>query len=527
MKKTPVFHPFAFAAYPALFLFSHNIGSLSFNEITSPLAVSLILSIGLWIVMYVFIRDYHKSGFIVTLFLLLFFSYGHFSKYLTTIYLLWPAVFVMGILVAFKVKNPFKNVTLVFNIIAVVMIAFPLYSIAAFKFSNRTVKAPYDYSQDFAREGGVDAHGKALPNIYYIILDAYAGTSILSELYNFDNSEYINKLRQKGFIIQDRSFSNYSKTFLTVASSFNMDYIHSFLGKQLPSNVYEKKQFWGLIRNNKAFRFLKKRGYSVIAFSSGHIDTELKNADVYLSPGLNFSEFQNMVINTTPIPPFLKLFNLDDQFDLQRKRINSIFDKLSKLKKSKEPFIVFAHIMAPHPPFVFGAHGEPHNPEEIFTDHDGDWLIRKGRLSRSRYIKGYTDQLTYINSRMLEAVDKIISQSATPPIIIITGDHGPRSMCIWSNPYKTYMRECMSVTKAYYLPDCEECLHYEELSLVNIFRVLFNHYFGTHYDLLKDENYYQFETKKGFAFMKLSDSILQPNQELIRYHKERDLANAR
>jgi hypothetical protein len=514
MKKIPVLHPFLFAAYPVVFLFSHNICLLSFKDIIGPLVAVLILTAALWITVFFIVRDRHKSGFIVSLFLLLFFSYGHFSRHLPAIFIIWPVLLFAGAAAALKLKTSFKNISSIFNVISAVLIIVALSSlstIATFNPEYRCAEDPLGDVTDKAAAGGIETNNKELPNIYYIILDAYAGSAILDELYDYDNSEFLRAMKGRGFLIQDSSFSNYNRTFLTVASSLNMEYISSFLGKQLPSIPHAQGQFWGLLRNNRVFRFLKKRGYSIIAFSSGYIDTDFKNADIYLSPRLRLSEFHNTIINTTPIPHYLRLINSNDQFDLHRKHINFIFDNLPKLNKHKKPFFAFAHIMAPHPPFVFGAHGEENDPEDNLNDHDGERLIRKGRLSRSEYCKGYAGQLAYINARTIEAVDSIFSRSKRPPIIIIFGDHGPRSLCTFDNPNKTYMRECMSITKAYYFPQCEECGRYENICPVNMFRVIFNRYFGTHYELLKDEQYYEFTNNKVFRFIKLTEKDLLPS----------------
>jgi len=62
------------------------------------------------------------------------------------------------------------------------------------------------------------------PDIYYIILDQYPRYDVLEEKYGFDNSEFNNHLTELGFYIADRSFSNYSLTELSLASSLNFQY---------------------------------------------------------------------------------------------------------------------------------------------------------------------------------------------------------------------------------------------------------------------------------------------------------------
>jgi hypothetical protein len=77
-------------------------------------------------------------------------------------------------------------------------------------------------------------------------------------------------------------------------------------------------------------------------------------------------------------------------------------------------------------------------------------------------------------------VESIIKNSSIPPIIIIQGDHGP-------SHFDETTR--MGILNAYYFPEAQPALH-PSITPVNSFRVLFNTYFGTEFNLLKDTSYY-------------------------------------
>jgi hypothetical protein len=93
----------------------------------------------------------------------------------------------------------------------------------------------------------------------------------------------------------------------------------------------------------------------------------------------------------------------------------------------------------------------------------------------------YRDQAIYASSRMMEIVPAIIENSATPPIIVIQGDHGP------TVPSSPQMR--MRILNAYYLPGVEAPL-YSAITPVNTFRIIFNAYFDQQLDLLEDVSLY-------------------------------------
>jgi hypothetical protein len=149
-------------------------------------------------------------------------------------------------------------------------------------------------------------------------------------------------------------------------------------------------------------------------------------------------------------------------------------------------YFVFAHIVAPHPPFVFGKNGE-------FISHStafklGDTTKYAG--TREEYIHNYTDELTYINTLVLRTVKTILSESKTPPVIIIQGDHGPGAYLDWASAENTNMRDRFSILNAYYLGGRQTKLLYPSISPVNSFRVVLNEFFGTKLELLPDRSFF-------------------------------------
>jgi len=68
---------------------------------------------------------------------------------------------------------------------------------------------------------------ESFPDVYYIILDGYAGSKSLQMLLNYDNSEFIDFLTNKGFYVPSESFSNYKWTRHSIPSTLNMKYINS------------------------------------------------------------------------------------------------------------------------------------------------------------------------------------------------------------------------------------------------------------------------------------------------------------
>jgi len=523
-----VIHPFLFGIYPALFVFAHNIGQIAPDALAIPLLMGIGFSLLLLMILSFFLKNAHKAGLIISLFLLLFFSYGHFSSHLIIISILWGLIFLTGIWLTTKSKRDFKHSTYFLNIVASALVGIALIQIGSYQFGMYQLRKE-DASQTLQERSDPEevrtGFPQSLPNIFFIILDAYAREDVLRDLYDYDNAEFLSYLRNRGFFVADQSMSNYCQTSLTVSSCLNMRYLNDLVGKYLPSESNAKQPLWGMIRQNRVFYILKQKGYNIAAFSSGIEETEIRNADMYLKPGWTPDGFQSALLNTTPVPILLDMFKTSNLFDLHRERINYMFDHLPDLCEQPSPVFAFAHVVIPHPPFVFGPDGEARDPNAKFDHHDADWLIRRGRLNRDQYKKAYVDQLVYTNKRVREMLESILSRSETPPIIVLFGDHGPRSMTKWEMPDSTYMKECLTNLNAYYLPGGQRPSQlYHGITPVNTFRVILNQYFGTEYEILKDETYFS-TARYCYKFYNETDRVRNPNNDIMQDHVGTDLLN--
>ena len=169
-----------------------------------------------------------------------------------------------------------------------------------------------------------------------------------------------------------------------------------------------------MIQENRAGAFLKSQGYRTISFSSSIEPTDMKNADVYIGFAGSASEFRQVLLNTTPLPLFLDLSGRDSPYAAHRRRILNAFSALATSPLEKGPFFFFAHLMCPHPPFVFGPNGEAVEPNYRFSMVDADRLHGAGDAAIKDYIVRYREQLAFLNKKILEAVDFILTRSPSP-----------------------------------------------------------------------------------------------------------------
>ena len=508
MKTIPVTHPLLFAISPILILYAQNVNYVPVSEIFLPAIATSLFAILLWSFLRLVFKEKKKSGFIVSLFFILFFSFGHIYNSLRYFYIgdikigragyLLVAIgllLISATIFAIKSRSNFNHITKFLNLGAAFLLLFQLIMSAYGIFTRDTFILENEVTSSNLETAG------DLPDIYYIVLDAHAGSDVLKEFYEYDNSEFLENLSRKGFYIANKSRANYCRTVLSLASSLNMVYLDE-LSKRVGDESKNLYPLINMIKYNEVSSFLKRWNYAFISFSTGFSKTEVKNADVYISkPGL-LSEFQNVLLNITPIPIVLK--EVIDQYDLHRERLLFTFKSLAQLPEMKSPKFVFAHILAPHTPFVFGKNGEYIKSNRPFYFRRND--NRLNESEKEEYIRKYKNQLSFINKRVIDSIDAILSRSTNPPVIILQGDHGPSAMLDYNSLENTNLKERMSILNAYYFPPNFPKELYDTISPVNTFRIIFNHYFGTTFKLLKDKSYFT-TWNYPFKFIDITDKI--------------------
>ncbi len=263
------------------------------------------------------------------------------------------------------------------------------------------------------------------PDIYVILLDGHARWDALAQRYDYDLEPFMGELEDRGFEVARSSHSNYMFTQLTLTSMFHwsllpVDALGPLTGGR-PTNAAAREA----VVHNPTFDFLRSHGYTTVAFGTPYENIAMRQADVYVeSTPLN--EFEQHLINSTFVLDFLRLVAPDLMPGVERTAVNSVFSNLDVVARraSLGPRFVWAHVMAPHVPFVFGAHGEP---VDIPVTRVFEQYASGMGLSQADFERRFADQTQYADDRTLEAIDDILAASAEPPIIILMSDHGARS----------------------------------------------------------------------------------------------------
>lgn len=486
LERIPL-HVIWLGLFPVLALLSSNLGQVRPTIGYRALALSALLALVLLVLFRLILGDWSRAGLLTSVGLLLFFSYGHVYNALRSVELgettlgrhrfllpVWIVLGAAGAWLIWKRASDSSGLTTALTLGLGAALFIPLVQIITFQIS-RTFGGAAELPTLELQEG------EPLPDIYYIVLDAYSSGSVLRDTYELDNSPFLDELRQMGFEVADCSQSNYAQTELSMVSTLNMAYLSELIDESNP----DRSQLWPLLRHSAVRLMLEDIGYSTVAFETGFYWSEWEDADLYLAPdrgpleGMNAFEATLLrltaawaLIDALPELPAFLARDLDRSADAHRVRLLYVFEQLERLPSNAGPQFIFAHIVSPHRPFVFDSEGNP-------IDDNYDWA--PSDIGLDRYKEGYREQVQYLNDRMKQILRHIIENSAVPPIIVIQGDHGPE---------EGSSADRMSILNAIYLGGSEPKDSYPTITPVNTFRMLLGSRFAASLPLLEDASYF-------------------------------------
>jgi hypothetical protein len=415
--------------------------------------------------------------------LALFFTYGHAyiyidekypkSNYTTWLAAGWIVLFLLAILWTTRPKLTFISSASTLNTVALALLVM---SLAETNFGDGPRGAHALGLKNAAVEADL-VKPQNPPDVYFFLLDSYGRADLLQQAYGFDNSEFVNELEKRDFFVAKCSQSNYVRTELSLGSSLNMQYLQGLDETYTPKST-ARRVLWDSLKHSAVRYNFENMGYDTVSFETGFAWLDLTDTDHFMSPpaissGMN--EFEGLFLRTTAARYAMDLgmVNPDVLLGVEfRDRFKFIFNSMDDVAKIQKPTFSYIHIISPHPPFVFDAEGNPTYPPDFWND--------QRQYPPDLYQKGYVNQLQYLNKNMLEAIDTIVANSETPPIIIIQSDHGP-----WLQPINKRFYNLTAI----YFPDHKDKL-YSTITPVNIFRLVFDTYFGGKYDILNDTSYF-------------------------------------
>ncbi len=310
-------------------------------------------------------------------------------------------------------------------------------------------------------------------DVFYVVLDALGSADTLGNVYGVDLGPFVEFLKGKGFEVPGAARSNYGQTYLSLASTLNFGYLDA-VAAAMGKDAVDRRALAYLIDHNALLTLARRSGYRVVGVGSDYLaTTRIPAAEVCLCDRYGLDIVEQAVLYATPLSA-LPLSRWT--YVAHQRKVLDAFDAIETLTSQSERLFVFAHVIAPHPPFVFMADGTPRESPLPFTFNDGDQF----RQSDDDYLKGYGEQTQFVTRRLISIVETLLNRPGPPPAIVLHGDHGPG---------RTNMTERLGIFAAYYFPDSDVRLE-DTVTPINLARALATTYLGVNLPPLADRSYF-------------------------------------
>jgi hypothetical protein len=493
-KNKIYLYPFLIGLYPVISLLANNVTEIKFSDGYRSIAISLLLTAIVYLLLKTIVKNPQKAALLSALILILLFSYGHLHIYLEENPLfgldlarirylvpLFALLLGIGAFVILWTKQDLAKLTQALGVISIVALLLPIFQIGLFLIQTQRAPSAFTTNKEADRLLNLSPTESA-PDIYYIVLDGYSREDML-ESFGYDNSAFIQELEEIGFYDARCSQANYSWTLPSLTSTLNIQYLNDG-GDQTSINI-EEKALYAMLDNNLVRAVLEHLGYSIVAFENGFEWLHWYDADKYYAPigdeegflrltvGMNGFELlfletsaARLVIDTNILAPQKRTnLGISNPREIHRQRVLFTLETLPEISEQVSgPLFVYAHIVSPHDPYIFGPNGE-------WLDSDPEDTVQ-----------AFLDQTTYINTQILQVVENIIQTADGPTVIILQGDHG--APVDW--PAGQEVNKLGILNTLYFTDqDGRENL-YPSLSPVNTFRMIFNKYFDAELEILPD-----------------------------------------
>ena len=345
-----------------------NFDFIPLKDIFLLLLVYLLATIVLTAIFRLVYKNWNKAALLAFFLMCFYFFFGAIYDSLANIapnsflvkYSVFLSIFFLLIIAAaiflFRFKKPLRKLNYVLNVFFLLL----LFVDSAWLIS-KMFRGDNFSDRDFQKEISV-CDTCAKPDIFLIVADEYAGDQALRETMHFDNHEFKDQLKARGFYTPSSS-SNYAYTPFSMASTLDMQYLRHVEGT-VAAYSRDLSTCYKLVRENKVFQLLYEHGYELHNFSIFDIHDQPAIMKETILPGrTRFITAQTMLQRLD----YNLLFNMEEDFSstAQRKLMlpyRSNMKAIDSLKqcasqRSSRPKFVYTHLYMPHFPYYFDSEG--------------------------------------------------------------------------------------------------------------------------------------------------------------------------
>jgi hypothetical protein len=318
------------------------------------------------------------------------------------------------------------------------------------------------------------------PNVYWIVLDGYPRRDILQEFFDFDNAPFVDRLKGRNFSVYDRALASFPETAFSISSTLSLGFPVAGDPPRMPSPAELQRTVRG---QNVVVNTFRAMGYRYVHFQNGYDDLTACPLEGALcirgnaqssGSAIEFDEFNIALLSKTPVMDAIATFTDADRTAAEsifmRGAVHELTDRLSQLPE-RGPFLLYAHVLAPHPPIRF--------KRDCSVRAAAPDLLDWNSTEKAAFI----DQLICVNDETVTLLDKVIEKDPQA-IIVLQSDHGTAFRGQFKKPFGGWdladLKERFGALNALRMPDVCSDDTQGSVDLVNTFARVLNCVSGSH-----------------------------------------------
>ena len=478
------FHPLLFAAYPVLLLYSDNLADVDAGAIIAPTLVVLAMTLAIYLALALVVHDPPRAAIVTSAFIIPAMLFGVVAEGADPENVPGQVVALRGVALALATTVLFvsvgiylasrtrlvRPVTQALNVFSIVLLGLAAAPILAFALDSN----PAD--QNVSGTGAwteVELSRDTSRDIYHLVFDPYGSETALAMEHGIDNTEFLAALEERGFQVVEDARANHLKTSMSLASTMSMSLLDD-LAQGMGAGSSSLTPIYDRIEGSRVGSMLQDIGYRYVHVGSWYAwtrDSEIADSVRHLN---KYKSFSSSLIARSILS--LGTVRMRSESEMAADTLDYQLTELDAIASESSPKYVFAHILLPHPPFIYLADGTYAPGEATFES-----------------------QLRHLNTLILDYVDPLLALPEDErPIIILQADEGPYPAGFaggedgfdWATATDEELLVKFGVLNAMYLPGPGglEPLP-EAMTVVNTYPELFRRYFGASIADLPNESF--------------------------------------
>jgi Sulfatase len=309
------------------------------------------------------------------------------------------------------------------------------------------------------------------PNIYVLLADGHGRRDVLADAFGMDSTGFASALTALGFTESPHSHANHARTLYSLSVLFNGRPL-SELGQD-PGAPIDERILSQTLGHASVFELLRSLGYEVEVIGSGYEQVALRDAGTYVDVGPR-NEVEGMLLGSTAIGRVMNgLTGGSSEATRQR-----TFAEIAALESAargpaSRPRFIYMHLPVPHLPLVFEGDCSA-RPDDRYTSGPSDAGSRAGDAA---WLAVDAAQTRCVDTLLTDAVRQLVDADPAAAILILS-DHGIEDRLDWWDPSAQGIADRMANLFWARTPG-RPGLYPADISLVNVFPILFNAYVGS------------------------------------------------